>query len=187
MALGSRLPEMREPERRPQPPAGKPMGIVWTLIALAVLIGIIVWVFKAPSRSTQPNGPTAMQTQVKFTNLHVGNGGNGEQVLQGTVQNLMANPITGIDVSAGFTDKAGHVVTGVPETVQNADGSSLQSSPIGPGQSQDVQITLKGAPPNWDGKPPVLTVNGVNGNAATTGGTTAVPPSGKQPGAQNPR
>ncbi len=180
MALGNRVPDMREPERRPpQRPAGpKPMGIIWPLIALAVLIGIIVWVFKAPSRSTQPHGPTGTQTQVKFNNLHVASGANGAQILQGTAQNLGSEPITGMDVTAEFTDGSGHIVRGTPETVQNADGSSLQSKPIPPGKSQDVQITLTGAPANWDNKPPELIVSAVNGTAGTTQGPATNAPAG---------
>ncbi len=176
MALSNRVPDMREPERRPpERPSGRPItGLIWALIALAVLVAIIVWVFKSPSRSTQPNGPTAMQNQVKFSNLKVNQG-----VLAGTAENLSGTPLTAIYVTAGFTDNSGHVVATAPETVKNAAGSTLAADPIPPGQSHDVQITLNNPPQNWDGTTPQLTITGVDHGTAQPGeGSPAAGPNG---------
>lgn len=180
MALSNRVPDMREPERPQQQPPSRPVGgLIWALIALVVLVAIIVWVFKAPSRSTQPNGPNAMQNQVKFSNLKVSPGQNGVSVLQGTAENLTSQPLSMIQVDAGFTDNNGKVVKTVPETVQNAAGSSLQSDPIAAGASHDIAIQLKDAPQNWDGTTPTLTVSAVD-HAGGRPNNTSVPGEGTQ-------
>lgn len=206
MALSNRVPDMREPDRPQQQPPSRPVGgLIWALIALVVLVAIIVWVFKAPSRSTQPNGPNAMQNQVKFSNLKVSQGQNGVSVLQGTAENLGSQPLSMIQVNAGFTDNNGKVVKTVAETVQNAAGSTLQSDPIAAGASHDIAIPLKDPPQNWDGTTPTLSVLAVDHAAAAgeappaqdngTGATGNTQPQGngssdtqsQQPPPANPR
>ena len=156
--------EDRDRERRGDMPVMFLAGAIVVLIAFAGLAFLI--------HISQPSGPEAAKKltfgaaeQAYAQNIHFGNiqMARAKNMLDqeftyvaGTVANDGARTVKALDVIIEFRDPFNQVILRDNERLIRAG-----ANPLGPGQSQNFQVTLEQIPAEWNQQYPEIRVDGL--------------------------
>ena len=154
----------------PKPKSWWPL--ILSAIAIAVLIGLIIWLASSPSR---PKTSVAPQTsvsglQIRLTNLATSvPTKSGQMDLTGKVVNDTGKSVVGISVKATFRNITGETLQTTTEQLSpnptNGSEVGFQSNPIAPGAAQGFAIYFQRVPEGWNRDMPDLQIT----NVQTTG------------------
>lgn len=150
--------------------------LVIIVIAAAILIGLIVWLPRAPKRTVAPAGaqvpPQPTANQVQLTNLNFTTPTQGGATnITGTVYNNGNTAITAIMAQATFSNINGNnleTVTG-PFLSLNPDGTTQDflSNPIKPGERRAFEMRIERVPEGWNRNLPAIRLTEVASTPAT--------------------
>jgi hypothetical protein len=167
MAVHNRLPEMPE-DMPPRPARGRRRSLwppILIAIAIAVLIGIIIWISRTPHRAGHAGAITATQKVDAFTfsDLRVASN-TPPVVVEGKLHNGGTQPLSVLTVAATFKGLSGNELETIRTQVQPANGGRLN---VQPGQTESIKMKFEHVPSGWDQKPPELKI--VNAGQASGG------------------
>lgn len=194
MATNPKIPEERHvhPKFKLQPRTRVPWGPVTLILAAILLIGLIVYLPRAPRAARTPTAgelpPQPTGNQLQLTNLKIVPAPAGNTVaLDAQMLNNGNTEVTGVAVDATFEDASGAGVGTVQAKVMGIQGGTggiteeLTKTPIKPGQTRAVRMVFDQVPQGWNHQLPKLTVAAVTaaGNPKENRANTASP---SQPG-----
>ncbi len=166
MATNPKLPVEREQERarhigdsrNPRRPWWPPVLIV---IAIAVLIGLIVWIVHRPARTFNAASRQVSGFNVVLSDLRSGAPvRNGEIDETGNLLNQSSGAITGVTVDATFKNGTGQRVETRRQELGPArsETTGFSNDPIAAGASRAFTIHFHHVPEGWNGNLPELRI-----------------------------
>lgn len=166
MATNPKLPREPEHERdsnirgtgTPRRPWWPPILIV---IAIAVLIGLIVWVVHRPARTTGASPREVSGSNVVLSDLRSGVPvRSGEIDETGNLLNQNHSAVTGVTVDATFKNGTGQGVETLRQELGPAQSETtgFTNDPVAAGASRAFSIHFHHVPEGWNGKLPELRI-----------------------------
>lgn len=193
MATNPRIPEQKEPPRggptivpKPERPSSATPGVLLAIVTALLLLAAIVYfvprapksVNHAPIGATMPTQPVPGQLQISNVKMSTAPTG-GALNLDGRLSNSGTTDISGVMAEVDFPLGNGQMAA-VQDPVQGiaisrgtnntgrvtGDTEDLTKSPIKPGETRPIRITVSQVPAQWNHEIPQVKV-------ITTTGTTA--------------
>lgn len=133
-------------------------------IAIAILIGLIVWLTHTPAKPAQSNSAQQVSgDQVQLRNLRPGTPTpSGGMELTGNLANNSNHSIAGVTVEATFRNITGQTLETVRSELSppqgTGQGAGFTNNPIPAGKTQDFVIRFQHVPEGWNGNLPELRI-----------------------------
>ncbi|HET9183877.1 MAG TPA: hypothetical protein VFP59_17235 [Candidatus Angelobacter sp.] len=133
------------------------------VIAVAILIGLIVWLTHTPAKPAQSNSAQQVSgQQVELRDLRPGTPSAGGMELTGNLVNKSNHAITGATVQATFRNINGQALETVSSELSPAQGTGgvlgFAANPIQAGATRDFVIHFQHVPEGWNGNLPDLRI-----------------------------
>lgn len=133
-------------------------------IAIAILIGLIVWVTHTPAKSAQSNSAEQVSGhQVQLRNLRPGTPTpSGGMELTGNLANNTGHDLEGVSVEATFRNITGQALETVRSELSPPQGTGQEArfttNPIPAGATRNFVIRFQHVPEGWNGNLPELRI-----------------------------
>lgn len=166
MATNPKIPPdlRRGPVAEPMPKRKAWWPPVLIVIAVAILIGLIVWLTHTPAKPAQSNSAQQVSGfQVQLRNLRPGAATPaGGMELTGNLVNNTNHEISGVTVAATFRNINGQALETVNSELSPAGATGTAAgfadNPVQAGGTRDFVINFKHVPEGWNGNVPELRI-----------------------------